>query len=401
MADPIWFGPPEAVAALLETSDPSTIAANIAAWLAEVIQHELSMGLSVANIVSTLEQWVGLGGAAYGMKGSELNLLGLQPLAAHCLKHVAIGEAAVEADAVARSSVIPSVLCTGNRTEFVADNNINWLVLGALTPRITELEAEYTEYWGQNTSVGVARANVLNTLVGAIGSTPPPITPAGASSGIADAPAQVAQTAAATATQAPSTVGDVAGEVASPAASTGDQLNSMLGPAQGLLSSAIQPFQQVAGLPAQGFQGLSSSIQPLMSAFTSMSPQNAVAAEAGTAEAVSASFGAGGGAAGGLGAGGGGISSGAAGLTSFTRPTSTFEPEMVGGRATGLKPGGVLNAAELRGPTGPAGMGGGPMPMSPATAGMLGREGAGSDKDRVAHARIVVGRDSQMEPQDA
>lgn len=32
---------------------------------------------------------------------------------------------------------------------------------------------------------------------------------------------------------------------------------------------------------------------------------------------------------------------------------------------------------------------------------MLGREGAGSDKDRVAHARIVVDRDSQMEPQDA
>jgi hypothetical protein len=404
MADPIWFGPPEAVAALLETSDPSTVAANIAAWLAEVIQHELSMGLSVANIVSTLEQWIGLGGASYGMKGSELNLLGLQPLAAHCLKHVAIGEAAVEADAVARSAVIPSVLCTGNRAEFHLDNSINFF--GMLTPRITELQGEYTEYWGQNTSVGVARANVLNTLVGAIGSTPPPITPAGASPAIADAPAEVAQTAADTATQAPSTVGDLAGEAASPAAGMGDQLSSFMGPAQGLLSGVTQPFQQVASLPGQGFQSLSSSIQPLMGAFTSMSPQNAVAAEAGTAEAVSASFGAGaggGGAAAGLGAGGGvgGIGSSAAGLTSFTRPTSTFEPEMVGGRATGLKPGGVLNAAELRGPATSGGMGGSPMPMSPATAGMLGREGAGSDKDRVAHARIVVDRDSQMEPQDA
>jgi hypothetical protein len=401
MADPIWFGPPEAVAALLETSDPSTVAANIAAWLAEVIQHELSMGLSVANIVSTLEQWVGLGGAAYGMKGSELNLLGLQPLAAHCLKHVAIAEAAVEADAVARSAVIPSVLCTGNRAEFDFDNGINFF--GMLTPRITELQGEYTEYWGQNTSVGVVRANLLNTLVGAIGSTPPPITPAGASPAIADAPAQVAQTAAETATQAPSTVGDVAGEAASPAAGMGDQLSSFMGPAQGLLSGVTQPFQQVASLPGQGFQSLSSSIQPLMGA---LSPQNAVAAEAGTAEAVSASFGAGGGgAAGGLGAGAGGgvggIGSSAAGLTSFTRPTSTFEPEMVGGRATGLKPGGVLNAAELRGPATSGGMGGSPMPMSPATAGMLGREGAGSDKDRVAHARIVVDRDSQTEPQDA
>ena len=40
----------ESVAALLEASDPSTIVANIAAWLAEAIQHELSMGMSVANI---------------------------------------------------------------------------------------------------------------------------------------------------------------------------------------------------------------------------------------------------------------------------------------------------------------------------------------------------------------
>ncbi|HEY9304543.1 MAG TPA: hypothetical protein VIO95_09665, partial [Mycobacterium sp.] len=360
MADPIWFGPPEAVAALLELSDPSTIAANIAAWLAEVIQHELSMGLSVANIGATLEQWVGLGGAAYGMKGSELNFLGLEPLAAHCLKHVAIGQSAVEADSVARSAVIPSGIAQGNRDEFGFDNAINWLVLGALSPRIAELEGEYTEYWGQNTGVAVVRANILNTLVGAIGSTPPPITPPGASPAIASAPAQVAETAAEGATQAPSTVGDLAGEAASPAAGMGDQLSSFMGPAQGLMSGVTQPFQSLASLPPQGFQGLSSSIQPLMSAFTSMSPQNAGAAEAAGAEAVGASLG-GGGAAGGIGAGAGGgatgISSSAAGLTSFTRPTSTFEPETAGGRATGLRPGGVLNAADLRGPTTTAGMG--------------------------------------------
>jgi hypothetical protein len=112
----------------------------------------------------------------------------------------------------------------------------------------------------------------------------------------------------------------------------------------------------------------------------------------------------GGGAAGGLGAsaggGVGGIGYSGAGLTSFTRPTGTFEPETVGGRATGLRPGGVLSAAELRGPT-TTGMGGAPMPVSPAAAGMLGREGGDSDKDRVAHARIVVDHDSQMDRQDA
>jgi hypothetical protein len=61
----------------------------------------------------------------------------------------------------------------------------------------------------------------------------------------------------------------------------------------------------------------------------------------------------------------------------------------------------VLNAAELRGPTTTAGMGGGSMPVSPAAAGMLGREAAGSDKAQVAHARIVVDRDREKDHQDA
>ena len=46
MPDPLWFGPPESVAALLEASNPAGVVANIAAWLAEAIQHELSMGMS-------------------------------------------------------------------------------------------------------------------------------------------------------------------------------------------------------------------------------------------------------------------------------------------------------------------------------------------------------------------
>jgi len=56
----------------------------------------------------------------------------------------------------------------------------------------------------------------------------------------------------------------------------------------------------------------------------------------------------------------------------------------------------VLNAAEVRGPTASTGMGGSPMPMSPA--GMLARgSGGGSDKDAVTRARVVVGGD-RMDP---
>jgi len=393
MPDPLWFGPPESVAALLETSNPATIVANIAAWLAEAIQHELSMGISVANIGATLEQWIGLGGSAYGMKGSELNFLGLEPLAAHCLKHVAIGQAAVEANTVARSAVIPAIVCQTNRDETAALYASN--ICGCNTPAIATNEEMY---WGQftpqNTNVGVVYATALNTLMGSIASTPP-ITPAGFSPA---APVEtVAQSAADTGAQASSGLGDAAGQAAAPAAGAADPLQSFMGSAQGLLQGATQPLQELASGPTQaiqsGTQGMSGLMQTFMGGFSSMGSPNAAAAETAAAD-LAGPLGAGGGAAGSLGGGAGAVGAGypGAGLTSFTRPASTFEPD--GGRPTGLRPSGVLNAADLRGPT-TAATGGGAMPMSPASAGMLGRENGGSDKDKVTHRRIVVDRDRQ------
>jgi hypothetical protein len=393
MPDPLWFGPPESVAALLETSNPATIVANIAAWLAEAIQHELSMGISVANIGATLEQWIGLGGSAYGMKGSELNFLGLEPLAAHCLKHVAIGQAAVEANTVARSAVIPAIVCQTNRDETAALYASN--ICGCNTPAIATNEEMY---WGQftpqNTNAGVVYATALNTLMGSIASTPP-ITPAGFSPA---APVEtVAQSAADTGAQASSGLGDAAGQAAAPAAGAADPLQSFMGSAQGLLQGATQPLQELASGPTQaiqsGTQGMSGLMQTFMGGFSSMGSPNAAAAETAAAD-LAGPLGAGGGAAGSLGGGAGAVGAGypGAGLTSFTRPASTFEPD--GGRPTGLRPSGVLNAADLRGPT-TAATGGGAMPMSPASAGMLGRENGGSDKDKVTHRRIVVDRDRQ------
>jgi hypothetical protein len=178
-------------------------------------------------------------------------------------------------------------------------------------------------------------------------------------------------------------------------------IDQLLGPVQQGLSTATGQVKDLVNAPMQGFQGISQSgtgmLQTFMGGmFPGMSQSSSAAAvETAAVEASAGPIGAGGAAASGLGAGGGSTGGIGPALTSFTRPTSTFEPETVGGRATGLRPGGFLNAAELRGPTATAPMGGAPMPMSPATAGMLGREGAGADKDKVAHARIVVGADRQ------
>jgi hypothetical protein len=397
MPDPLWFGPPESVAALLEASNPATIIANIAAWLAESIQHELSMGMSVANIGATLEQWIGLGGAAYGMKGSELNFAGLMPLAAHCLKHMAIGQSAVEANTVARSAVIPAIVCQTNRDETAALYASN--ICGCNTPAIA---ANEEMYWGnftpQNMNIGLTYATALNTLMGSIVSTPPPVTPAGFSAPTAPVEA-AAQSAADSGVQASSGLGEAAGQAASPAGGATDGLQSFMGAAQGLFSGATQPLQEVASGPTQalssGTQSFTGLLQNFMGGgFSGMGAPNAAAAESAAAGLAGPLGGAGGGAASSIGGGAGAIGGGypGAGLTSFTRPASTFEPD--GGRPTGLRPSGVLNAADLRGPT-TAAPGGGAMPMSPATAGMLGRESGGSDRDKVTHARIVVDRERQ------
>ena len=120
---------------------------------------------------------------------------------------------------------------------------------------------------------------------------------------------------------------------------------------------------------------------------------SAAAQEAAEVGAAAGPLGAGGGAAGGLGAGAAGGATGAfsgAGLTSFTRPTSTFEPA-TGGRPTGLRTVG-FKAAEISSPTSSMGSGVSGMPMAP---GAMAARGNGDDSGQraVTHARIVVAGD--------
>jgi hypothetical protein len=111
---------------------------------------------------------------------------------------------------------------------------------------------------------------------------------------------------------------------------------------------------------------------------------------------VAGSVGTGGAAPEGLAAGAGGAGVGAypgAGLTSYTRPASTFEPE-TGGRPTSFR-GGVANATEVGSLTTSVGTGGTAMPMAPA--GRRARSSGDKSEGAVAYARIVVDGD-QIEP---
>jgi hypothetical protein len=152
---------------------------------------------------------------------------------------------------------------------------------------------------------------------------------------------------------------------------------------QQVMQAAPQALQQLTGMFGQGMKG------------------GDVAAEAanfkanrgvgGVGVSPASLGGGGGGGAGGL----GGLSSAAnPGMTSYTRPTSSFGEGP--GRATSLRTG-LLETAEMRAPTTGSGMGGGGgMPMSPAS--MLNRAGGeGNQKaDEVARARVVVDRDRDV-----
>lgn len=256
----------------------------------------------------------------------------------------------------------------------------------------------FGEHWPHNSSIGWTYSGALAALVAAL-AVPPPVAPMGASPAApAAAAATVAQAAAQSgmngAAQVSGQATQGAGQAAAAPAEGGGQLSSLLQQPLQMISGVTEPLQQAVKAPMDALQGLGSMPQGLLSsmtgAFSSAGGANASAAGAAEPILAGATGPLGGGASGAGGVGGGGFPG--AGLTSYTRPTSSFEPE-TGGRPTSLRAG-VLNASELRGPASPTttGMGGSPMPMSPA--GMLGhgKEGQANDKD-VAKARVVVGAD--------
>ncbi|OBJ50862.1 PPE domain-containing protein [Mycobacterium sp. 1423905.2] len=389
MPDPRWTGPPEVVAAIFEAGSPASVIANNTVWVAETANKELSAGLSAVNTLATAAQWQGVSAVASMATATGLNA-GLQTLVGWTAEKISITQAAVEAFAVARSSVIPSLVSQTNRDEWAVLNATNFL--GINTPAIVERDCEYFgEHWPHNSSIGWTYSGALSALVAAL-AVPPPVAPMGASPA---APAAAAQAVAQAAGQsgmngAVQASTQAAQTTAAPSEATG-QLGSLMQQPMQMISGVTEPLKEMAQAPMQAMQGFTSLPQSMMQAMGGMfGSAGAPSAATVAAEPVVAAGGVAGGAASGGGAAGVGSFPGA-GLTSYTRPTSSFEPE-AGGRPTSVRAG-VLNAAELRGPVTSSAMGGAPMPVSPA--GMLAR-GAESEKESVTRARVVVNGDGEQ-----
>lgn len=406
MPDPAWpSSPPEANYLRLVGSGAAgtgTTLASAAAWQALAATNDVAASASTLNTAATALSFEGVGGLASATTASGLNT-SLHLLAAWAQQKPPIAASAVAAYETALSSMIPAQVSLANRAEQAVDVALNPLVLGALTPAIVALDLIYFgEHWPHNASAGAAYGAALTALLPAL-VVPPPLAPPGASPA-APAAAAVAvaetagQTAAGEAMKQSGEIAKVAADgTAAPtevAGQVGQLASSMMQP----LQSAMQPLTGMFQAPTQALQSLSGLSQSALGQVNGLAGTSA-SGEVGVPAAMLAAPGAPGGL--GTAGGGSGLVSGpgagsvggagvggvpASGLTSYTRPTSTFAPEH-SGRPAGLNTG-LLSTAEHRGPTTTAG--GGPVPVSPAQAGMLGQGKAGGAKENVAHARIVV-----------
>lgn len=426
MPDPAWpSSPPEANYVRLVGSGAAgtgTTLASAAAWQALMASNEIAASVSTLNTAVTALNFEGLGGTASAGTAAGLNTA-LQLLAGWVQAKPPIAAGAVAAYETAVSTMIPAAVSLANRAEQAADVAMNPLVLGALTPAIVALDLAYFgEHWPHNASAGASYGAALTALLPAL-AVPPPLAPPGASPAApAAAAAAVAETAAQTAAgeamKQSGEVAELAGEGAAVPAEAAGQVGQLASSMAAPLQSALQPLAGMFQAPTQAFQGLSSLPQSMLGQLGGLAGLGGEAAlptamlgvpgGLGAGAAPAGLGGAGGGAAGGGAAAGGGVAAGAgggaggigppaAGLTSYTRPTSSFEPEN-SGRPAGLKAG-LLSASELRpaselrGPTTAAGSG--PVPVSPAQAGMLGHSKGETGKAEVQVARIVVAGERQ------
>jgi hypothetical protein len=253
----------------------------------------------------------------------------------------------------------------------------------------------FGEHWPHNSSIGWTYSGALSALIAAL-AVPPPVAPMGASpatpAAAGEAVAQAAgQSGMSNVMQVSSQVTHTAGQTAATPADAGGHLSSLMQQPMSMVSSATEPLKEMVQAPMQSFQGFTSLPQTMLQSMAGMFP---AAASPNAAATVTEPVLAAGGTAGGLGGASAGGAGGlgafpGAGLTSYTRPTSSFEPE-TGGRPVGLRAG-VLNAADVRSPTTTMGMGGAPMPLAPA--GMLARRSGGESEKDVARARVVIDGD--------
>ena len=322
-----------------------------------LLAHNASMtavvGVSTATAVGTAAAFVGNAGSASEAALVEHNTQH-SVFADEALARAQIAHLAAATHSATVTQMVPAPPAHANRLEEAADELINPIVWGALTPRIADLNLEYFGFmWPNNAAAGVRYGAALDGLGAALMTPSLPAISGGSAAAVAVAAATVAESAALSGMQAAvGAVGTGISAVASPAAALPAAALSAVTSSASSVSSApvsstppVQPMatvQHAPSVPAQPLAPAQSSAGMFAPPPTAAVMPPAVpnpAAESPAAQLLTPRP-----------APVAPPMPAAPGVTSFVPPAQPFSPPPpTAGRAAGLGPG-MLNASALRGP---------------------------------------------------
>jgi PPE-repeat protein len=359
-----------------------------AALMAEASQMAATTGAAAAD------GFIGAGGTAM-MATAVPYIAALQTLAAWVEQSAAGAAAILQAYVTAKAAMIQVPVCNTNRISqagFVATN-----IIGQNTPAIIALDMEYFDFfWPLNASNMGGYEGIVTAVITTLGIPPPPAPMTANPAGMAAQAGAIGEAAAtggvnAAMSQSLNTVSQSSGTVggsAQAAASAPQSMASMAPQMMSQLGSLPQMFGQIPQMLGQFPQMLGQFPQMAMGMLGPLSQGMGAGGVAGIdkvaavdqttlAGATDAVARGGGGGGGGLGGVGGGTV-----LSSFTRPTGSFNapgpPKLPAGWAPGS-----ASAPEVASSVQPtAGAGGGGLYGAPAAggaAGHMGRDERGKD----------------------
>lgn len=378
--------PPEVNAGQLMAGDQgASIAAAAAAYeaLAAALMAEGAKMAATAGVTASTG-WVGVGGTA--MMATAMPYVAALELLAGWVQQSAASAAGIEqAYVTAKMGMIPVPACSTNRSTWVGLANTNFC--GINLPPMGVLDAQYYgHFWNNNAGLMGGYEGIVSAILVTLGIPPPPAPLTANPAGPAGQAAAISQAAASGATSAAmsqslSGVNQAAGAVqpgaqtaAAPAQSMASMAPQMMSQLGQLPQMAAQPLQMLGQFPqmlGQMPQMAMGMLGPLTQGMGGGGVGGAGIDKVGqfdqTALAATTDAAARGGGAGGLG-GGAGL------MSSFTRPTGSFNAPGPPKLPTGWTPGAAV--PEVAASASPAAGGGaGGLYGAPAAAGAAGHMG--------------------------
>lgn len=327
--------PPELIAGQVMTGDNGASLAAAAAAYQALVATLTAEGATMASTSASTAAggWEGLGGTAM-IATAMPYVAALETLSGWIEQAGAATAAILEAYTTTRTSLIPVPACELNRAHFTEASSNNWF--GIRTPEVVFLTGQYGEYWTQNASLAGSYEAFVTGVLATLATPPPPAPltanpagPAGQAAAIGEAAANGALNAgmhtslqgvneAASGTQAGAQTAAAPAE-ASQMMSQIPQLLGQIPQMMGQLPQMLGQIPQMLGQIPQVAMGMLGPLTQGMNAnsatagLDTLTKAGADLAPLPTGASASAG-----------GIGGSGLSGGSAVLSSFTRPTGSF-----------------------------------------------------------------------------